>query len=166
MSDSVKHYAWSWIDENSRRLIEISDEIWGYAELGFVEFKSSKLLADEIESHGFEVEREVAGIPTAFVATWGSGRPIIGVMGEFDATFKSMFEFFGFSESQVDKGLRVARKEDLSRKSDRQLRANTHISSRQTTKWQRYFEPSHKEAFAKRFKGALVKLGYEEGESW
>jgi aminobenzoyl-glutamate utilization protein B len=87
MSDSVKHYAWSWIDENSSRLIEISDEIWGYAELGFVEFKSSKLLADEMESHGFEVEREVAGIPTAFVATWGSGRPIIGVMGEFDALF-------------------------------------------------------------------------------
>jgi aminobenzoyl-glutamate utilization protein B len=87
MSDSVKHSAWVWIDENAPRIIEISDEIWGYAELGFVEFKSSKLLADELESHGFEVERGVAGIPTAFVATWGSGCPVIGVMGEFDALF-------------------------------------------------------------------------------
>jgi aminobenzoyl-glutamate utilization protein B len=87
MSDSVKQFAWDWIDENACRLIEISDEIWEYAELGFIEFKSSKLLADELERHGFEVERGVAGIPTSFVATWGSGRPVIGVMGEFDALF-------------------------------------------------------------------------------
>jgi len=84
MSD-IKQVARSWIDENKERIVEISDEIWEYAELGFVEFKSAKLLADELEKHGFEVEREVAGIPTAFVATWGSGKPVIGIMGEYDA---------------------------------------------------------------------------------
>jgi aminobenzoyl-glutamate utilization protein B len=87
MSESVKQASWSWIDENANRLIDISDEIWGYAELGFIEFKSSKLLADELEHHGFSVERGVADIPTAFVGTYGKGQPVIGVMGEFDALF-------------------------------------------------------------------------------
>jgi aminobenzoyl-glutamate utilization protein B len=82
---SKKGVAIKWIDDNEGRLIEISDAIWNYAELGFVEFKSAKLLADELEKHGFTVERGVAGIPTAFVATWGSGKPVIGVMGEYDA---------------------------------------------------------------------------------
>ncbi|MEM2538729.1 MAG: amidohydrolase, partial [Candidatus Methanomethylicia archaeon] len=56
-----------------------------YAELGLKEFKSSKLLADELEKHGFKVEMGIAGMPTAFIATWGSGQPVIGVMGEYDA---------------------------------------------------------------------------------
>jgi len=85
MTDKIKKTAFEWIDKNRERLIEISDEIWEYAELGFVEFKSAKLLADELESHGFEVERGVAGIPTAFVATWGDGKPVIGINGEYDA---------------------------------------------------------------------------------
>jgi aminobenzoyl-glutamate utilization protein B len=85
MTDSGKKTAIDWIERNKEMIIEISDTVWGYAELGFVEFKSSKLLADELEAHGFSVERGVAGIPTAFVAKWGSGRPVIGVMGEYDA---------------------------------------------------------------------------------
>ena len=85
MSDNGKKIAIEWLEGYKERLIEISDAIWEYAELGFVEFKSSKLLADELESHGFEVERGVAGIPTAFVASYGSGKPVIGVMGEYDA---------------------------------------------------------------------------------
>jgi aminobenzoyl-glutamate utilization protein B len=80
-----KETALSWIDENEKRIIEVSDEVWGYAELGLLEHKTSKLLADEIEGHGFEVERGVADMPTAFVATWGSGSPTLGVLGELDA---------------------------------------------------------------------------------
>jgi aminobenzoyl-glutamate utilization protein B len=83
--DEAKRIAVEWVEKNGDRLTEISDEIWGYAELGYVEFKSAELLASELEKHGFEVERGVAGIPTAFVATWGSGKPVIGVMGEYDA---------------------------------------------------------------------------------
>ena len=81
----MKEKAWNWIDENKEHLIEVSDAIWRYAELGLMEHKSSKLIADELESHGFKVRRGVAGMPTAFVATWGSGEPVIGVMGEYDA---------------------------------------------------------------------------------
>jgi aminobenzoyl-glutamate utilization protein B len=64
---------------------KISDSIWQYAELGLQEFRSSKLLADTLEAAGFTVERGLAGMPTCFVATYGSGKPVIGLLGEFDA---------------------------------------------------------------------------------
>ena len=64
---------------------KISDAIWSYAELGMQEFNSSKLLADTLEQAGFTVERGAAGMPTCFVATYGSGKPVIGILGEFDA---------------------------------------------------------------------------------
>ena len=64
---------------------KISDTIWEYAELGMQEFKSSKLLADMLEEAGFTVERGAAGMPTCFVASYGSGKPVIGILGEFDA---------------------------------------------------------------------------------
>jgi aminobenzoyl-glutamate utilization protein B len=56
-----------------------------FAELGLVEFKSSSLLADELEKNGFKVERGIAEMPTAFIATWGERKPVIGIMGEYDA---------------------------------------------------------------------------------
>jgi aminobenzoyl-glutamate utilization protein B len=80
-----KKYAFDWIENNKKLLIEISDKVWEFAELGLIEFKSSALLADELEKHGFRVERGIAGMPTAFVATWGEGKPVIGIMGEYDA---------------------------------------------------------------------------------
>jgi len=64
---------------------KISDSIWSFAELGMQEFKSSKLLADTLEEAGFTIEREAAGMPTCFVASYGSGKPVIGILGEFDA---------------------------------------------------------------------------------
>jgi len=68
-----------------RRYGTISDSIWHYAELGMQEFKSSALLIKTLEAEGFKIERGVAGMPTCFVATWGEGRPVIGILGEFDA---------------------------------------------------------------------------------
>lgn len=55
------------------------------AELGYLEFESCELLARHLEEHGFTVERGVAGIPTAFVATFGNGKPVIGLLAEYDA---------------------------------------------------------------------------------
>ncbi len=77
--------ALNWISENEAAIVEVSDRIWGFAEVGLQEFRSSGLLADELEKHGFTVTRGAAGMPTAFVATYGEGRPVIGVMGEYDA---------------------------------------------------------------------------------
>jgi len=84
-SDRMKGDAIAWVDGQKERIIKVSDKVWDYAELGFVEFKSAKLLSDELRGHGFRVETGVAGIPTAFVASWGTGEPVIGVMGEYDA---------------------------------------------------------------------------------
>jgi aminobenzoyl-glutamate utilization protein B len=63
----------------------ISDAIWNFAELGMQEFKSSAILIKTLEEEGFKVEKGVAGMPTCFVATWGDGKPVIGILGEFDA---------------------------------------------------------------------------------
>ncbi|MUP46229.1 amidohydrolase [Gramella sp. BOM4] len=73
------------IESREDELIALSDKIWALAETAFEENQSAKLLADFAEKEGFQVERGVAGIPTAFVASYGSGSPVISVLGEFDA---------------------------------------------------------------------------------
>jgi len=73
------------VDKHQQELIAISDKIWVYAETALKETKSSKELADYAEAQGFTVKRGVAGMPTAFIAEFGSGKPIIGIMGEYDA---------------------------------------------------------------------------------
>ena len=73
------------VEKHKNELIKISDEIWGLAETAFEETKSAEILASYAEKQGFNLERGVAGMPTAFVATYGSGSPVISVLGEFDA---------------------------------------------------------------------------------
>jgi aminobenzoyl-glutamate utilization protein B len=73
------------VDKYQTDNINMSDAIWAYAETALREYKSSKLLADYAEEKGFRVTRGVAGMPTAFTAEFGSGKPIIGIMGEYDA---------------------------------------------------------------------------------
>jgi len=74
---------------NKSKVVEqfgkISDAIWSYAELGLQEFKSSKLLAETLKKAGFKIEMDLAGMPTCFVATYGEGKPVIGILGEYDA---------------------------------------------------------------------------------
>ncbi|MHC4394901.1 MAG: amidohydrolase [Planctomycetota bacterium] len=73
------------IDSKRAVYSAISRQIWKWAELSFVEFKSSELLQDTLKKEGFEVQSEVADMPTAFVASFGRGKPIIGLLAEFDA---------------------------------------------------------------------------------
>lgn len=74
------------MDDTARHYGDLSRQIWEFAEVGYKEFKSSALLRDELKANGFRIEENVGGIPTAFVATWGSGAsPVIALMGEFDA---------------------------------------------------------------------------------
>jgi len=72
-------------DKTVEKYGRISDAIWGFAELGMQEFKSSELLIKTLEEEGFTILKNVAGMPTCFTATWGEGKPVIGVLGEFDA---------------------------------------------------------------------------------
>lgn len=80
-----KQQAASTIDGKRDQLTALSDEIWRYAETALLETRSSKALADYAEQNGFRVTRGVASMPTAFVAEFGSGKPVIGIMGEYDA---------------------------------------------------------------------------------
>lgn len=73
------------VEAHKEQLIKISDSIWALAETAFNESGSSKILADYAEKNGLKVTRGVADIPTAFTATYGSGKPVISILGEFDA---------------------------------------------------------------------------------
>lgn len=73
------------IEGNRSEMTALSDEVWRYAETALHETRSSKALADWAEKKGFRVTRGVAGMPTAFVAEYGEGKPVIGIMGEYDA---------------------------------------------------------------------------------
>jgi len=64
---------------------EVSRKIWEFAEVGYKEFKSADLLKSELRQAGFSVEENVGGIPTAFTASWGQGKPVIAILGEYDA---------------------------------------------------------------------------------
>ena len=71
--------------KHKEQFSDVALKIWDHAEMGYQEVKSSNLLATELEKEGFKITRNVAGIPTAFIAEYGSSGPVIGILGEFDA---------------------------------------------------------------------------------
>ena len=73
------------IDEASDKIIKLADAIWDNPETAFREYKSSEALISFLGSEGFTVATGVAGLPTAFIASFGSGHPEIGFIAEFDA---------------------------------------------------------------------------------
>jgi aminobenzoyl-glutamate utilization protein B len=86
--DKNQQFAIDYLDqpEVQKKIGEISDAIWSYAELGLEEYNTSALLVNYLEKEGFNVEKGVAGMPTAFVATYTNGPgPVVGVLGELDA---------------------------------------------------------------------------------
>ncbi|MBR6748847.1 MAG: amidohydrolase [Clostridia bacterium] len=80
-----KERCFAYLDGRLADFAALSDQVWEYAETAFHEDKSAEVLAAALEAEGFTVERGVAGISTAFTATWGSGKPVIGFLGEYDA---------------------------------------------------------------------------------
>ena len=73
------------VDQHAAHFSATSRTIWEYAEVGYKEQKSSALLQKELKAAGFVIQSPVADEPTAFTATFGQGKPVIGIMGEFDA---------------------------------------------------------------------------------
>lgn len=73
------------MDKELAEYSKIAHEIWSLAELGFLENKSTQILQDHLKTEGFTIKRGVAGMPTAFVAEYGNGGPIIGLLAEYDA---------------------------------------------------------------------------------
>ena len=73
------------LEAKKQQYVDVATNIWNLAELGYKEGKSANLLQSMLKEEGFTIETGVAGIPTAFTATFGSGTPVIGVLGEYDA---------------------------------------------------------------------------------
>src|SRR3990172_5517062 len=74
-----------WIESNAEQLSRFHQQIWGYAETAFREYRSTEAYCDVLRKEGFEVEKGSGGMPTAFVATFGEGRPVLASFAEYDA---------------------------------------------------------------------------------
>lgn len=75
------------VEKRAEKICQVNDRVWEYAELAFHEFRSADTICQVLEEEGFTVERGLAGIPTCFTGTYvhGSGKPVMGILGEFDA---------------------------------------------------------------------------------
>jgi aminobenzoyl-glutamate utilization protein B len=87
--DALKAEAVREIDARAKLIQQMVDQVFSYGELGFQEIETSKYLTGILEKNGFKVERGVAGMPTAFVARWGSGKPVISLGSDIDGIPKA-----------------------------------------------------------------------------
>ncbi len=83
--DTNKKNAIAYIDSRKDLVADVADQIWGFAELSLEEYQSAALYCEVLEKEGFAVEKGISGIETAFSASYGSGRPVIGILAEYDA---------------------------------------------------------------------------------
>ena len=74
-----------YVDPHGEKFDSLALELWDYAEMGYLESRSSSKLQQVLAADGFETQAGVAGIPTAFIASFGKGKPVIGILAEFDA---------------------------------------------------------------------------------
>ncbi|HUP25012.1 MAG TPA: amidohydrolase [Thermoanaerobaculia bacterium] len=81
----TKEAAVAAVSEHGEELVDLAQHVWRFAETALQEERSAALLADYAEKQGFRVERGIAGMPTAFLAEYGSGEPVIAILGEYDA---------------------------------------------------------------------------------
>ncbi len=100
--EKLKAEAIAKVDARAKLVQEIVDQVYSFGELGMQEFETSKYLTGLLEQNGFKVERGVAGMPTAFVATWGSGKPVIALGSDIDGIPQSNQKpAYGFFEPLV-----------------------------------------------------------------
>ena len=83
LKDEIKNL----IESKKFIFTNVSDEIWGFAETRFEEFQSAALLERVLEQEGFSVKKNLAEMETAFIGEYGSGKPVIGILGEYDALY-------------------------------------------------------------------------------
>ena len=73
------------VEKRAEELKQVNKSIWNFAEVGLKETESSALLVEKLKSNGFQVKTGISGMPTAFVASYGKGKPVIGILAEYDA---------------------------------------------------------------------------------
>lgn len=83
--NNCKSIALEAIEEKKELIFDVSDKIWDFAELSLLEYRSCDLFCDVLAEEGFEVKKGICDIPTAFSGSFGSGRPVIGILAEYDA---------------------------------------------------------------------------------
>lgn len=98
-----KAIAMKYIEDNAQGLEELAQKIWEHPEIAYEEHKAAKWTAEFLEAHGFNVETNYVGMPTAIKATWGSGKPVIGLLGEYDA-LANMSQKVQITKEPVTKG--------------------------------------------------------------
>ncbi len=97
--EKLKAEAMQKVDQRATLVQQMIDQVYSFGELGMQEFETSKYLTNLLEQNGFKVERGVAGMPTAFVATWGSGKPVIALGSDIDGIPQSNQKpAFGYKE--------------------------------------------------------------------
>ena len=100
--EKLKTEALTGVEGKAKMVQEIVDMLFSFGELGFQEFETSKYLTGILEQNGFKVERGVAGIPTAWVAKWGSGKPVISLGSDIDGIPQANQKpAVGYREAQV-----------------------------------------------------------------
>jgi len=82
---NVKENILSYLEKKQELLADLAKDIWDHPQLGLKETYASKLSADVLQKEGFSITKDVGNMPTAFIASWGKGKPIIGILGEYDA---------------------------------------------------------------------------------
>ena len=88
------------IESKSDLITNLSDKIWEYAELSMLEYKSVAAYVQILKEEGFEVVENLCNVPTAFSGTFGSGKPVIGILGEYDA-LSGLSQVPGITEKQA-----------------------------------------------------------------
>ena len=99
----LEEFVIDYLGANEGMLASLAKDIWAQPELGLHEVRSSKLLADELGKAGFSVDMGIGQMPTAFVASWGEGEPIIGILGEYDA-LPSLSQIVSATREPVEQG--------------------------------------------------------------
>lgn len=93
----------SWIDDNSATFTEMARKIWEHPEVGYTERFASSLQADTLTKEGFSIAWNIGEVSTAFIAEYGNGKPIIGILGEFDA-LPGLSQEVSYTESPIVAG--------------------------------------------------------------
>src|SRR5699024_11420753 len=75
----------NWLKEHEEKFTQVAQSIWDHPQLAFEETYASELQMNVLKEAGFTIENPIGGLDTAFVASFGVGKPIIGILGEFDA---------------------------------------------------------------------------------
>lgn len=85
LTSRAEHPVEAFVEPHKERIVGTADALWQFSELGYLETQSSDTLQRLLAEQGFSIEKSVAEIPTAFIASYGEGRPVIAILGEFDA---------------------------------------------------------------------------------